>query len=265
MAQPHHDPRYVQAQQYQVRPPPPPPPQRGWTFYVTIGLCFVALLFLAASAGIYFKGRGQKTSNESEQAAAQQKKEEAQEQRAAEHRAKYESNNEKRSPQPTPKPADTRTEHEKFLAEANYEKALAFVVFDDVVDTWSMGAIMFAQWADQHLKWKDIGKPDETSYAKVMKDSDEERKKTACFSGSIGEILAQQMDGWKAYQGQMMMAGLNVISFIAVASTGDLVEGSSARFCGVVVGRRSFSNAGGGTTHSAMVVGMFDLPENKKR
>ena len=38
-----------------------------------------------------------------------------------------------------------------------------------------------------------------------------------------------------------------------------------ARFCGIATGRDTYANTGGGTTHAVRVVGMFDLPENRKR
>jgi hypothetical protein len=38
---------------------------------------------------------------------------------------------------------------------------------------------------------------------------------------------------------------------------------TAARFCGVVTGLYDYSNSGGGTGHTADIVGMFDLPESK--
>lgn len=55
------------------------------------------------------------------------------------------------------------------------------------------------------------------------------------------------------------------LAIASAFSSGDLVKGSLARFCGFVVGQHSFKNTSGGTTLSIEIVGMYDLPETRPK
>jgi hypothetical protein len=124
-------------------------------------------------------------------------------------------------------------------------------------------AFIFAMWASKRLSWKDFYvEDDETTIAKVMKDSDESRGKRMCYGGQIVQILVNKTKHGKIAEGLLVTGDMKFLSFLAVGSTGDLVERSRGRLCGVVIGRYSYANSAGGTTHSVQVVGMFDLPEN---
>ena len=128
------------------------------------------------------------------------------------------------------------------------------------------GMVMFAGWAASNMKWSDVGvTTDETSSAKIKKDSDEERGKRICASGRIIEIETAKTPIGKFYEGGLITNSRDIFRFVTVGSSGDLVEGSQARLCGVVTGTNSYSNSAGGTTHGVQLVGMFDLPENRKR
>jgi hypothetical protein len=54
-----------------------------------------------------------------------------------------------------------------------------------------------------------------------------------------------------------------VLSFIALRSTGQLVDGSKARFCGILTGVTAYPPGKGTPELGYRVVGMFDLPENR--
>jgi hypothetical protein len=98
----------------------------------------------------------------------------------------------------------------------------------------------------------------------VMKDSDEERGKGMCVTGRIIEIAVEKTDKGKfAHAG--IISNMDVTKVVAVGSTGELVEGKTATFCGVVIGKHSYPNSGGGQTHTVRLVGMFDLPANRIR
>jgi hypothetical protein len=113
------------------------------------------------------------------------------------------------------------------------------------------------------FSWKDVApKMNETSIALLKKDSDEERGKRLCLPSRIIQISAGKIENDKLYEG-LLQTPDGIVSFIAVRSTGDLLEGSIGKFCGVTTGNYSYSNAGGGTTHAIRMIGMFDLPENK--
>lgn len=47
--------------------------------------------------------------------------------------------------------------------------------------------------------------------------------------------------------------------------TGDLVQNSAARICGIVTGVSDYANTGGGQTPSVTIVGLFDLPANRAK
>lgn len=55
----------------------------------------------------------------------------------------------------------------------------------------------------------------------------------------------------------------NIYRATAVESSGELVEGSNATLCGIVIGKLGYDNAAGGTTRAPYLFGMFDLPENR--
>jgi len=133
----------------------------------------------------------------------------------------------------------------------------------DTTNEWSPGGLALTVWAAKHLSWKDVAvAKNETSFALVRKDSDEERGKRICTSGLLIQIERQQLGEVKAYSGLLLNDYNSIFSFHVVGSTGDLVEQRRARLCGVVVGAYNYGNSGGGTGHAVAVVGMFDLPQN---
>lgn len=128
----------------------------------------------------------------------------------------------------------------------------------------SLGTTMISVWGVQMLSWSEVAvAKDETSYALVMKDADAERGKRLCISGPIIEISKDGVDNLRYFSGLMESAREDLFHFHAVKSTGNIVQGHRAKFCGVVTGEFSYRNSGGGTGHAVDVVGMFDLPENK--
>lgn len=133
---------------------------------------------------------------------------------------------------------------------------------DDTANKTSNGAMYLTRWAKDHLKWDEVAvKKNETSFAKIRKDSDEERGKHMCITGGIVQI-AKVTKG--VYSGLLLTNyGQDILSFMSAGSTGELVRHSIARFCGVVIGTYDYNNSGGGVGHAVALVGMFDLPENR--
>jgi len=169
-------------------------------------------------------------------------------------------------PKPAP-PPPVLTPLEEVQTKKTFAEALAFTrpKFRDTQNEADTSALLFAAWMADKRAWADIAALPETSVAKVLKDSDEERGKRLCAGGTIVEIAKTKTDVAKLWSGGLSTMDGKIIRFVAVGSTGDLVERSNARFCGVMTGRDSYSNSGGGTTHGVRVVGMFDLPENRKK
>lgn len=134
------------------------------------------------------------------------------------------------------------------------------LAMEDSYNESSAGSLLLAAWASKNLTWKDVQALPKTRRGLVMKDSDKERGKGLCASGRVIQISKAASD---VYAGLILNSALDVYSFLAVKDTGEIEEGSRATFCGVVTQKYSYSNSGGGTTHSIQIVGMFDLPENK--
>lgn len=124
-------------------------------------------------------------------------------------------------------------------------------------------ANLLAVWSAERLTWAGLSEAPETTFGKVMKDVEAERGKRLCAAGVVIEIEVDRKFPRPMYRGGLSSTG-GVVRFIAVHSTGELVSRSPARICGAVTGRESYENSGGGTTHAVQVVGIFDLPENRK-
>lgn len=154
---------------------------------------------------------------------------------------------------------------EKLMTENDPAKAIAMIkpFMTDEVNTPSSGALILGGWSNEHLSWKQLLAQPKTKYELVMKDSDQERSKLLCVYGGILEITAQTVNELKFFEGGLVDPDSgNIYRFIAIKSTGDLVERSMATFFGLVIGRFDYQNSGGGVTHSVQLVGMFKLPEN---
>lgn len=144
--------------------------------------------------------------------------------------------------------------------------AIARPAMTDEQGKLSQGAALLAMWgAVKSLKVGQVRSLPESSFASVMKDSDEERGRHLCTRGNIIEIRAERTPHGKLYEGGMFMGWgySNVARFIALGSTRGINQGSRAQFCGVVIGRFSYANSAGGATHAVQLVGLFDIPENR--
>ena len=124
------------------------------------------------------------------------------------------------------------------------------------------GIALTKAWVEKRYTWAELAAVPETKRALVLKDSDAERGKRICTEGTVIEI-SKAASG--VFEGGIMNDGRDVSSFLALGSTGTIVAKNSARFCGIVIGRRSYKNSGGGVTHSVQLVGMFDLPVNRPK
>lgn len=134
----------------------------------------------------------------------------------------------------------------------------------DTRDEINPGAVFLAFWAVDRLKLNELQSVPKTKYSLVMKDSDEQRGRLICTSGRIIEIASEKVEGKKLYSGGMYDDAGKIYRFLVVKSTGELVAQSYAKLCGVVIGRQSYQNSIGGVAHAIFLVGMFDLPENRK-
>lgn len=109
--------------------------------------------------------------------------------------------------------------------------------------------------AGKDLKYEAISGMPKTSYGEAMKDSDSERGKAMVVSGSIIQITKEG----NFYTGLICSGDYcnRIYHFVTMGTTRGLNERSFGRFAGVFAQRYSYSNAGGGTTHSLALVGYF--------
>lgn len=167
----------------------------------------------------------------------------------------------KQVPPPPPSPL------EQMMGKTTLSDAIAFAKpsMEDSRDDTDKGTLLMVSWLSKNpSNWAAIQALPDTSIAKVLKDSEEERGKRLCVSGRVIQIHTEKLDTGKIFSGTFATNDSKYVSYLAAGSSGELVERSPAKFCGVVTGRHSYSNVSGGTTHAVRAVGLFDLPENKK-
>jgi hypothetical protein len=159
--------------------------------------------------------------------------------------------------------ASEPTRHERAANWESLQIALAETTpfMDDTLNDHSEGTVLLTAWAIKRLKMTDILSLPETTRGRVMKDSFATRGSKLCVTGRVSQIQAERVGASTIYLGGIMRS-YEVTRFVAVGDTGTIEEGSRARFCGIVTGRHSYSNTGGGTTIAPQLVGMFDLPTN---
>lgn len=170
------------------------------------------------------------------------------------------------APAPAPQAAPPEPSPvEKLLATTTLADAVEHVrpLMTDTFDDTSPGAALLGLWSAKHLRWLDVAvAKNETSFARVRKDSASNRGKRMCVRGRIVQIHKDASAD--LYTGLMLVGYSDIARFIVAGDTGELVERSSARLCGVVIGTYDYTNSGGGTGHAVSLVGMFDLPENRQ-
>jgi hypothetical protein len=164
---------------------------------------------------------------------------------------------------PAPKPTPSKADRLMAATRASDAFDIALPDMKDKYADIDLGTAMFSIWASGKMQWSDlIISADETTPGLVRKEPDSERGKRMCSSGSIVEIHAASKPGVSMSEGLLLGHSGNLYRFIAVGSSGSLVQNSEARFCGYVTGLYDYPNSGGGTGHAIKQVGMFDLPEN---
>jgi hypothetical protein len=149
----------------------------------------------------------------------------------------------------------------------NVEEAIRAAGFADAsgVGGPHQSAGEFAKWAMGNLTLQDVGDKvnPSTTHKQVLRDADRERGKRICLDAWVNQIECRDT------QWGRMCVGLahdleGFYLFTAVHDTADVYKGSVAPFCGIVVGRESFTSTENETTHAIRLVGMFITDENAK-
>lgn len=156
---------------------------------------------------------------------------------------------------PAPPPPEEPIEARIMKADSFVDAfALAKPAMTDSAEAFSPGAKLFTTYAVGKLRWEDVDVAAETTFGHVIKDADVERGKRMCADGELVAIQRRDLGPRKIYVGSLRVSDTDTIAFVAVGTTGELIRGSKARFCGAVTG-----TAG----PAVSMVGMFDLPENR--
>lgn len=171
------------------------------------------------------------------------------------------------APEPVPEPKSEAVRLlEQMLAIETFDEAVAFAkpYMTDTRNEDSVGTTLLTLWAQSKLRWANVHvEEDETSIKRTRKDPDSARGKRFCYSGRLVQIEKMSKSSPRpVWVGLLSTRRRDIIRFHAAGSSGDLVDGSKARFCGVVTGTFSYDITGGGSTHAVSAVGMFKLPEN---
>ena len=167
--------------------------------------------------------------------------------------------------EPAAPPPETPAEEIVKLRTLPEALSLAKPYMTEVYGETSEGTRLLVLWALSQMTWDHVGvEEDETTHAEVLKDVELERGKRLCWRGSVIQIVADRSLGDAVYTGLLYSSQGDLYHFYGVGSSGDLVEDSYARFCGIATGKFDYPNSVGGTGHAIELVGMFDLPENTR-
>lgn len=166
---------------------------------------------------------------------------------------------------PAAKTDDDDIPLETRIAKMGLEDAVAWIHPDmkNTVGDLSAADRVLARWAAAHMKWSELQTIDETKPGEAMKDPYRWRGNRVCGSGRILQIEAAQLATGKVFEG--VLDSEADMRFVAAGDTGELVAGSEARFCGIMTGTNTYQTPIGGTNKALMVVGMFDLPTNRRK
>lgn len=168
------------------------------------------------------------------------------------------------SPPPSPEP-EAPSPRARLLATPDLASAFAQTrpAMNVELDQVSSGTKELIRWASQRLRWSQIAVDDnETSFALARKDFEAALGKRMCVRGTIASITRQKFEE-PLFVGVLDAGAREILQFIAVRSTGTLVEQNEARFCGVIVGAITFESSRDGHGTGVSLLGMFDLPENR--
>jgi hypothetical protein len=120
-----------------------------------------------------------------------------------------------------------------------------------------------ARWAATRLRWGDLAvETNETTFALARKDSEAVRGKRMCVDGALIDLV-KQTSSEAVFHGMLVTTDQHHAKLVAVRDTGDLASGSTARFCGVVIGTLDIITRTGGPGFATVLVGMFDLTANR--
>ena len=101
----------------------------------------------------------------------------------------------------------------------------------------------------------------QTKYREAEKSPETERGKLMKYRGQLMQIKNINDN---LCEGTIIQNGWDVVFFYAVGSTKGLYANSWGTFYGIFTQQYSYQNTGGGTTHALVLVGYFDITENRQ-
>lgn len=160
-----------------------------------------------------------------------------------------------------------KTAGEAVLENHSFEEASSWsrAYMKDSTDSPSLGAYTLAVWLAERGTLTDVAvERDETSVKLAKKDIAQARGKRTCVRGRVVQVVRDATYPKPLYSGTLATSSYDFVHYLAAGSSGTLVSGNSARLCGVVTGLFTYDNLGGNKTDAVQMVGMFDLPENRR-
>lgn len=112
------------------------------------------------------------------------------------------------------------------------------------------------------MNWDELNNIPKANYQRMNKDIVAESGKSFCFEGMVHEIRVDRTIKPSITEALMYVPYEGYAAIVAVKSSGDILPETTAKFCGIAVGRRFYQTLMG-TDSAPYLVGMFDLPENK--
>jgi hypothetical protein len=123
----------------------------------------------------------------------------------------------------------------------------------------SAGARLLAGWMVKHAFWDELMTMPDAKRAEVMKDSESMRGRRLCVTGRINQIFRDKtVTDTKIFLGVMMIGYSGFVRFIATGNTTDVLEGRTARFCGITPGLHEYATQDNTQITAVQLVGSFD-------
>ena len=135
----------------------------------------------------------------------------------------------------------------------------------DAKDDWDRGTYLLGEWLAARGSWATVAVLPETSPPKISKDQEAEIGKRLCMAGTVTTIKAVRGSEAKLFWGILAPNETQAMIFLVAGDTGDIVDNSPGRVCGLATGIYHLTLKTGAPFPTPKVVGFFDLPKNKKK
>lgn len=140
--------------------------------------------------------------------------------------------------------------------------AIAKPKMGDGVEQVSAGALLLTYWGIERMRWSDVERP--LNGTSALRGPADEPGKGLCVEGTVAQLNEDRFQKGVVYTGILQAPDLESYHFAAVGKPGDVAAGRQARFCGIVSGKFEYADRNGDQSTAIQLVGMFDVPENRR-